>query len=407
MKLNGNILVGQSGGPTCAINATLLGVLQGAKQYLNGTIYGAFHGIDGVLKESFIDLGKAIDTEEKAFLLKTTPAAALGSCRHKLPPLTDTEFYEKVFDVFRRYEIRYFFYIGGNDSMDTVDKLSAYAKNVSYDIRINGVPKTIDNDLAITDHTPGYGSAAKYIATTMQEIARDCSVYETKAVTVVEIMGRDAGWLTVAAGLPRLYGSDTADLIYLPEAIFDYDRFLDDIRRVMEKKPNVVVAVSEGIRDKDGRYVGESSQSGQVDAFGHAYLAGAARVLSDFVKAKLGCKTRAVELNLPQRCAGHCISACDINESVMIGESAVRFASEGCTAQFTAVRRLPGTTYAVEAYNVPVCQVANQIKQVPQNGICDGGCNVTDDLLREIAPLIEGEVAVPIQNGLPVHIRLK
>lgn len=400
----GNALIGQSGGPTAAINATLSGVIKGLRRSDNvKKIYGARNGIDGVIGKTLVDLGDRIRSDEDYYLLECTPAAALGSCRHKLPLLDDTKFYEGVFEVFSEYDIRYFFYIGGNDSMDTVDKLSKYAEKTGYPIHIIGVPKTIDNDLEGTDHTPGFGSAAKYVAATVEEIARDCSVYTVKAVTIVEIMGRDAGWLTAAAGLPGLCGQACPDLIYLPEAVFDYEEFITSVETLLKHKPNIVIAVSEGIRDADGKYIGEGSQSGAVDIFGHKYLAGAARVLEAYIREKIGCKVRAVELSLPQRCAGHCLSKTDIEESVLIGAQAAVFALEGKTGCFAVFKRLDGEDYSVEIGCVPVCEVANKIKKVDRRLINEAGNNVTDELLRIILPLVQGRVDYPEVNGLPEH----
>lgn len=408
--LEGNALVGQSGGPTAAINATLCGVVRGAKEckYIV-KIYGAKNGINGVITDNLIDIGEILDSEEKLFLLECTPAAALGSCRIKLADINSSEDklenYKKIFETFKKYNIRYFFYIGGNDSMDTVDKLSKYAQKIDYEIKLMGVPKTIDNDLVCTDHTPGFGSAAKFVATTMQEITRDCSIYSIKAVTIVEIMGRDAGSLTASAGLPRLYGSDTADLIYLPEVVFDYDLFIEDIIKLFMKKPNIVVAVSEGIRDKNGRYVGEVSQSGVADTFGHKYLAGTAKVLENLVQEKLGCKVRSIELSLPQRCAGHSISKCDIDESIQIGKKSVEIAvrAEKNSGFISVFKREDGDEYKVVIDAVPISEVANKIKKVPESYINNRKNNVTDALLKEIAPLIKGEITIPMENGLPKH----
>lgn len=406
--LKGNAVVGQSGGPTAAINATLSGVIRGAKECeAIQTLYGMRNGIEGFLDERLIDLTEAFAQEERLFDLECTPSAALGSCRKKLPdPEKETEIYEKLFSLFRKYDIRYFFYIGGNDSMDTVDKLSRFAVKENWEMRFMGVPKTIDNDLFLTDHTPGFGSAAKFIATEMEEIACDCAVYTVKAVTIVEIMGRDAGWLTAAAGLPRLIGERTADLIYLPEVPFDCNAFLEDVRAELAKKPNVVVAVSEGVRTADGRYVGEGTQSGAVDNFGHKYLAGTAKELERLVKENIGCKVRSVELNLPQRCASHLASACDLEESVRVGKGAVLAAADGATGAIMIFERQPGATYHVEVRPAQVCDVANKIKAVPRCGINERGNNVTDALLQEILPLIQGDVSVPKKNGMPVHIKL-
>lgn len=408
MNFTANAIIGQSGGPTCAINATLAGVIQGLQKNKSiHTIYGMKNGIEGFLQEKMIDLTKL--TQDELSLLSVTPSAALGSCRKKLPqPEEDPGFFETLFSLFRQYNIRYFFYIGGNDSMDTVDKLSRYAQTPAgktWPIKLMGVPKTIDNDLACTDHTPGYGSAAKYVATTLQEIACDCAVYTVKAVTLVEIMGRDAGWLTAAAGLPRLSGQPTADLIYLPETIFDEEAFLASVQKCLNEKPNVVVALSEGIRDKDGNYIGEGGQSGAVDIFGHKYLAGAARVLESLIREKISCKVRAVELSLPQRCAAHCLSGCDIEESLTIGRTAATMAkkAEPGEGNIAVFRRKPGNDYQVTVETANVALVANQVSNVNRNGINAEGNNVTDELLRQLLPLIQGEVEIPKKNGLPLH----
>ena len=406
--IKGNAVVGQSGGPTAAINATLSGVIRGALACdAIGTIYGMRNGIEGFLDERMIDLGKTFDNEEKLHALECTPSAALGSCRKKLPdPDKETKMFEDLFALFKKYDIRYFFYIGGNDSMDTVDKLSKYAKKADWEMRFMGVPKTIDNDLYLTDHTPGFGSAAKFVATELQEIACDCNVYTVKAFMIFVFIGRDAGWLTAAAGLPRLNGERTADLIYLPEVDFNYDEFIEDVRAELDKKPNVVVAVSEGARTADGHYVGEGTQSGAVDTFGHKYLAGTAKQLEALVKEKIGCKVRSIELNLPQRCASHLASACDLEESVRVGKGAVEAAAQGVTAAIMTFVRRPNAPYFCDVKPALVCDVANKIKTVPREGINARGNNVTDDLLREILPLIQGEVAIPMHNGLPVHVKL-
>ena len=399
-----NALIGQSGGPTAAINATLAGVIRGLSELgCCERIYGAMNGIDGVIAGTVKEIGSRFKGEEDYRALECTPSAALGSCRKKLPDISDKEFYSKIFGRFAEYGIGMFFLIGGNDSMDTVDKLSRYAEAAGSDVRIIGVPKTIDNDLELTDHTPGFGSAAKYIATVCEEIAGDCAVYTTRACTIVEIMGRDAGWLTASAALPRHYGQICPDLVYLPEVPFDYDEFIGSVNSLFGMKPNVVVAVSEGIRDRDGRYVGEGSQSGVKDIFGHKYLAGTGKVLEQTVRERIGCKVRSVELSLPQRCAGHCLSAADIEESVMIGKAAAGYAAEGRTGEFAILRRVPGEGYRIVPDSVPVSLVANRIKSVDRKYINAAGNNVTDELLRLIAPMIEGEVEVPKRGGLPVR----
>ena len=410
-KLFGNAVVGQSGGPTAAINATLAGVIKGSlESECIGTIYGMRNGIEGLIDERLVDLGELFSEGEALDALKHTPAAALGSCRKKLPSPDsleekDVALYERIFSVFERYNVRYFFYIGGNDSMDTVDKLSRYADVKGIDMRIMGVPKTIDNDLAGTDHSPGYGSAAKYVATTVTEIVRDCAVYTTKAVTIVEIMGRDAGWLTASAGVGHFLGIDAPDLIYLPERNFSLDAFFASLEKAFEKHPNVVVAVSEGIRFADGRYVGEGTQTGVTDVFGHRYLAGTAKMLEQEVKAKFGCKVRSIELNLPQRCAAHLASATDIDESVAIGKRAVELASLCDVSNAMAVfERAEGDVYSCEITYRNVSEIANREKLVPDGYINDEGNYITKECFEYILPLIVGEASPKYENGLPKYI---
>lgn len=410
-KLHGNAVVGQSGGPTAAINATLAGVIRGfLEDCHNGTIgklFGMRNGIEGLLREDLIDLGACFDTEEKITLLEHTPAAALGSCRKKLPkPEDDEVFFENLIGIFKKYDIRYFFYIGGNDSMDTVAKLSAYTKMHDYEMVVLGVPKTIDNDLVGTDHTPGFGSAAKYIAVTMQEIIRDCSVYRIPAVTIVELMGRDAGWLTAASAIGRVVNGIEPDLVYLPERTFDLDRFLEDVRTALQKHPNVVVAVSEGLRYANGRYVGESTQTGAVDVFGHAYLAGTGKALELAVKERIGCKVRSVELNLPQRCAAHLASATDLSESVRVGRGAVEAAGQGITCSMMTMQRVSSDPYRMEISHSDVAEIANKIRYVDDAFINAEGNHVTDACCRYLLPLILGEADCKYQNGLPLHVVL-
>lgn len=414
--LYGNAIVGQSGGPTAAINATLSGVIRGALAHIgeNGCIeklYGMRNGIEGFMQRKTICLSDFFDEEEKLKLLEQTPAAALGSCRKKLPNPDSTDekdvtFYRDLFSLLEEYNIRYFFYIGGNDSMDTVSKMSRYAKKCGYEIRIMGVPKTVDNDLQLTDHTPGYGSAAKFVATLMQEIIRDCAVYQTKAVTIVEVMGRDAGWLTAAAAIGRVAGCDAPDLVYLPERAFDMEQFFSRIEERFAVHPNLVVAVSEGIRFADGRYVGEGRKGGAVDAFGHAALSGAGKVLEQAVKERFGCKVRSIELNLPQRCAGHLLSLTDITESVRIGRAAVDAAADGVTGSVMIFQREAGEEYRCNVRHANVSEIANMVKNVPDEFINEAGDNVTDSCCEYLLPLIAGECDVLFKNGLPRHIVL-
>ena len=413
MKLIGNAIVGQSGGPTTAINATLAGVVRGALANKNiGKVYGMRNGIEGLLERRIIDLGEALGSSEKLYSLERTPAAALGSCRLKLPSFqsgsdSDIVVYEKIFRILSEYDIRYFFYIGGNDSMDTVAKIAKFSEYYGYNIKVIGIPKTIDNDLLFTDHTPGYGSAAKYVATTMQEIIRDCAVYTTKAVTIVEIMGRDAGWLTAASAVGLVINGEAPDLVYLPERAFDMNRFYVAVEKAFEKHPNVVIAVSEGIRFEDGRYVCESMQSSATDMFGHKPLSGAAKTLELAVKLRFGCKVRSVELNLPQRCAGHLFSKTDIEESVAIGREAVRVAvEEGVSGDMMIFERASNDPYFCTVGHKKVSNIANMVKRVPDEYINAEGNFVTKECCEYILPLIEGEDAPSYYKGIPSYIIL-
>ena len=413
MKLIGNAIVGQSGGPTTAINATLAGVVRGALANKNiGKVYGMRNGIEGLLERRIIDLGEALGSSEKLYSLERTPAAALGSCRLKLPSFqsgsdSDIVVYEKIFRILSEYDIRYFFYIGGNDSMDTVAKIAKFSEYYGYNIKVIGIPKTIDNDLLFTDHTPGYGSAAKYVATTMQEIIRDCAVYTTKAVTIVEIMGRDAGWLTAASAVGLVINGEAPDLVYLPERAFDMNRFYVAVEKAFEKHPNVVIAVSEGIRFEDGRYVCESMQSSATDMFGHKPLSGAAKTLELAVKLRFGCKVRSVELNLPQRCAGHLFSKTDIEESVAIGREAVRVAvEEGVSGDMMIFERASNNPYFCTVGHKKVSNIANMVKRVPDEYINAEGNFVTKECCEYILPLIEGEDAPSYYKGIPSYIIL-
>ena len=404
-----NLLVAQSGGPTAAINATVAGVVSCA--VLSGKvdhIYGAVNGIEGVLAEKFLDLGKKLDSAEKISLLMQTPAAALGSCRYKLgDPKENTEDFEEILRIFRRHEIRYFIYIGGNDSMDTVNKLSKYCKeNGVEDVFVVGAPKTIDNDLVGTDHCPGFGSAAKYLAATFAELERDCHVYEKKAVTIVEVMGRNAGWLTAASALARNNGAAGPSLIYLCEPAFSVESFLDDVKKKLEQQDSVLVAISEGIKDKNGVYISEQVQSGAVDNFGHSYIAGSARVLEDIVRREIGCKVRSIELNLMQRCASHIASKTDIQESKMLGMTACRCALQGKSGLMASVERLGSHPYQVRYTAVPVCEVSNQEKKVPDDYINEAGNDVTEKMMEYLKPLIHGETEIIYENGIPKHLYL-
>lgn len=414
--LHGNAIVGQSGGPTAAINATLAGVIRGALGEISaggaiGRLYGMRNGVDGFLREDIVELDRLFAPDADGNYtaldrLTLTPAAALGSCRRKLPAPGATDeaaVMDRLFDLFEKYDIRYFFYIGGNDSMDTVAKVSAYAEGRGYPMRVMGVPKTIDNDLVGTDHTPGFGSAAKYIAVTMQEILRDTAVYTVPAVTIVEIMGRDAGWLTAASALGRVVNGQAPDLVYLPERPFDMADFFADLREAMTRKPNIVVAVSEGLECADGTLVGAGTQSGAVDAFGHRYLAGTAKALELAVKAEIGCKVRSIELNLPQRCAAHLVSAQDIDESLAVGEGAVTAAVSGVSRRMMTINRISSDPYAFAIGHEDIFKIANQTRTVPSEFINARGNHVTDECLSYLLPLIRGERYPVYRDGLPCH----
>ena len=402
-----NAIVGQSGGPTAAINATLAGVIKGvAKAHQSQIInhlYGMKNGLEGLTSEQFELLDGLFEDSASLDLLTTTPAAALGSCRLKLPKDLSDPLYDRIFAILEKMDIGYLFYIGGNDSMDTTVKLSKAAKERQFPLSVIGIPKTIDCDLCGTDHTPGYGSAAKYIAVTMSEIWRDTAVYTKPAVTIVEIMGRDAGWLTAAAGLSTYLTGTGADYLYLPEVTFSMDKFLDDVREALKKHPNVVIAVSEGIKFADGQYVGASAQSGAKDAFGHAYLSGTSKVLENAVKEAIGCKVRSIELNLPQRCAAHLLSKTDIEESLAIGQAAVSSALAGHSGEMMVFSRVEGEGYRVDIHSVSVDTAANHVRVVPPHFISPQGNNVTDECLAYIAPLIQGEWPIVYQNGIPLH----
>ena len=410
-NVKGNAIVGQSGGPTAAINATLSGVIRGALRAKAdgniGDLYGMKNGIEGLLGENLVNLTDVFAEGNGLDVLEQTPAAALGSCRKKLgSPESDPELYAKVFEILKKHNIRYFFYIGGNDSMDTVYKLSEYAKGHDYELRVVGVPKTIDNDLMATDHTPGFGSAAKFVATTMKEILRDVSVYTVKAVTIVEIMGRDAGWLTASAALPALSGGVGPDLVYLPERTFDTEEFIASVKAAMDEHPAVLVAVSEGVRFADGEYVGAGTQSGAVDVFGHKYLSGTGKVLEGIIKDRLGCKVRSIELSLPQRCAGHILSETDISESLRVGAAAVEAAISGESGVMMIFVREDSDEYSVRVESYDISKIANAIRTVPDEYINEAGNGITDAGLRYLLPLISGEIHPEYENGLPKHIVL-
>lgn len=405
-KLYGNALVGQSGGPTSAINATLTGVIKGCSVANEiSTLYGMKNGMEGLLKENLIDLSSVFSDKEALSLLEITPASALGSCRFRLPnPKEDKSIYEKILAIFEKYNIRYFFYIGGNDSMDTVSKLNAYFSSIEYEVRVVGVPKTIDNDLVLTDHTPGYGSSAKLIATAVREIAHDVSVYTVSSVTIIELMGRDAGWLTAASALSKNYGGYGADLVYLPEVSFDKESFLNDIRNQLKKHSSVLVCVSEGIKYENGQYVSSTIDGG--DSFNHKYFDGAGKVLENIVRKEIGCKVRSLQLSLLQRCSSHILSKTDVNESLKIGKESVALSINGYSGFMSAFERLEGA-YRVKIKPVDIDLVANKVKNVPRAFINKQGNNVTKKCIEYITPLILGEKNIKYENGMPNYFRFK
>lgn len=420
------VLVAQSGGPTVAINASLAGVIAGITQSGEYEVFGTSNGIMGVLDESFINLsefqedvrnGKESVSEIKVSQpdgtfdtwspksmidrLAITPSMYLGSCRYKLPSVEEgAEVYEKIFSILDKNDIGMFFYIGGNDSMDTVNKLSTYGRSIDSDIRFAGVPKSIDNDLPVTDHTPGYGSAAKYIAASMAEMAHDVKIYDIPCVTIVELMGRNAGWLTAAAALARNEFNEMPQLVYLPEVDFDKERFMEDVKKELKKSNCVMVAVSEGIHDREGNYI----SAGTSDVFGHNQLGGAAKALEILVKDKIGIKCRSVEINIMQRCAAHVASATDIREAFELGVSAVKYAVAGNSGFIPVLKRVSEKPYRYDIEYIELGCIANIEKKVPVEWINKEQNDVTKEITDYIKPLIRGEIEVPYKDGIPDYL---
>lgn len=400
-----NIVVAQSGGPTCAINASLAGVFKsGCKSDKIDKIYGSINGINGIIRQNLVDLSDYIKSEEDIKLLINTPSTALGSCRYKLAEREkDESDYKKIVECLKKYDIGMFFYIGGNDSMDTVMKLSAYFSENNIDIKVIGIPKTIDNDLCGTDHSPGFGSAAKYVAATMQEIIRDSRVYSVKSVTIVEIMGRHAGWLTASSCCLRANGEIAPHLIYLPEVHFSTEKFLEDVKRIQSEHDAVIVAVSEGVRTEDGSFAAEEFQSQKSDAFGHQYLSGIGKCLENIVSKELNCKVRSIELNVMQRCSSHIASLTDLCESEEIGETAVEAALDGKTGRMMCYNRDSNSPYKMHIGDISVFDTANKEQYFPIEWINSEHNNVTDEALEYFLPLIQGETETKMKNGMPVH----
>lgn len=405
-KLIGSCIFGQSGGPTAVINASAYGVIRAALDAEEITkVYGAAHGILGVLDDKLYVMDEEDPAELK--LLLNTPSSELGSCRYKIadPDVDDTD-YKRILEIFKKYNVRYFFYNGGNDSMDTCNKISRYMESVGYECRVMGVPKTIDNDLFGTDHCPGFASAAKYIATSCMEISKDSRVYDNGMITIVEIMGRHAGWLTASAALATEFGAGP-DLIYLPERDFDMDKFYADVEKIYAKNGKVLVAVSEGIHYADGSFVSEAETSA-TDGFGHAQLGGLAALLADKIKARTGAKVRGIELSLLQRCGAHLASATDINEAFLAGKTAVENAVNGITGKMVAFKRVyVDGKYTCEMELLPLSSVANFEKKVPQEWINEEGNGLNSQLIDYVLPLIQGEPELPLENSLPRYAKLK
>lgn len=397
-----NIAAAQSGGPTSAINSSLAGIFTEAmKQPGIDTVYGSINGIEGVLGNEFVDLGKILTSDYDIDLLMKTPSTVLGSCRFKLKdPREDDSDYRKAAENLTKRGVKAFFYIGGNDSMDTVMKLDKWFRENGVDIKVIGVPKTIDNDVAETDHTPGFGSAAKYVAASLQEIIRDSRVYSIPSVTIVEIMGREAGWLAASSCVLRANGEPAPHMIYLPEADFSADKFISDIREAQKRYKAVIIAVSEGIS------IGEGFSSELTDAFGHKYLSGVGKYLEKLVGDNIGCKVRSIELNVMQRCSSHIASLTDITEAKEIGEAAVRAAMAGESGVMMIFRRISNNPYRVEIVTSSVDGVANKEKLFPAEWINADGNNVTVDALNYFLPLIQGEPEIEYRNGIPIHFRL-
>ena len=406
--LKGALMFGQSGGPTSVINSSAAGVFTEALKNSDviTNVYGAAHGIVGILKEEFYDMSK--EDPKELELLKNTPSSNLGSVRYKLVSYEENSAdYERILEVFKKYNIRYFFYNGGNDSMDTCNKVSKYLKSVNYDCKVIGVPKTIDNDLYGTDHCPGYGSAAKYIATTLMELYLDAKVYNTGMVCIVEVMGRNAGWLTAAPALASYKGMGP-DLIYLPEVAFDVDEFVKSVRDICEKKDNkCIVVISEGIKTAEGKYIGEFQKS-STDLFGHAQLGGVGSVLAGIIKERLNIKVRPIEFSIIQRSAAHLASSADVEEAFNAGAYAVKFALKGYSDKIVVFSR----EYIDGKYNckyemMDVELAANTEKTVPLTWIKPNGTGLTNDFIEYALPLIQGDSKAPLEDGLPRFAKLK
>lgn len=406
-QLKGNLMFGQSGGPTSVINASAAGVFLEALKHSDviEKVFGAAHGIVGILNEDFYDINQEDPAELE--LLKYTPSSALGSVRYKMAdPAKDETDYRRLLEVFRKYNIRYFFYNGGNDSMDTCNKISKFMQKSGWDIRCMGVPKTIDNDLFGTDHCPGFASAAKYLATSTMEVFLDATVYNNTQITILEVMGRNAGWLTAATALANMKGLGP-DLIYLPEIPVDLEQIRQDIAKVFEEKGKVIVAISEGVKTTDGKFLPELSGEVAVDAFGHKQMGGTGEVLATFLKDNFDTKIRTIEFSLLQRCAAHLASSNDIDEAFEAGAMAVRKAVEGMTDHMIGFQRAEGSEYKVEYITIPLDKVANTERKVPREWINEAGNQINEHFYEYALPLIQGEPARPLEDSLPRFAKLK
>lgn len=406
--MNGNVIVGQSGGPTSVINSSLVGVFQGAKRAGCGKIYGMRNGLEGLLQERYVELNDCIKNDLDIEILKRTPSSFLGTCRYKLPHYEkDSAVYEKLFAILKKLDIKHFFYIGGNDSMDTIKKLAEYANKINSDITFMGVPKTIDNDLDKTDHTPGYGSAAKYVASAMKEIILDTDTYTTDSITIVEIMGRNAGWLTASSALARTEDCTGPDLIYLPETPFSYDKFVSDILEVKKHKSSAIIALSEGIRNADGQYICETQKDDmKLDVFGHKMLGETALFLSDMVGKDTGMKSRGIVFSTLQRCASHIVSRRDITEAYDAGATAVTAALAGETGKMVIFKRISNEPYKVFTETHDIGDIANVEKTVPKEWITQNGTYVSQEFIDYARPLIIGELTPFMVDGLPRHLTI-
>ena len=404
--MKGNVIIGQSGGPTSVINSSLVGVYKTAMDRGCKKIFGMVNGIKGLLEGKMFDLSHHITSNLDIELLKRTPSSYLGSCRYKLAEYeTNDEEYKKIFKILEENDIKYFFYIGGNDSMDTIYKLYNYGKAISSDIVFIGVPKTIDNDLAETDHTPGYGSAAKYIGTVTKEVIRDGIVYDTKSVTIIEIMGRNAGWLTAASALAQSEDCRGPDMIFLPEIPIDIENFIDKVNICQEKHKSIVIAVSEGVKTKEGKFISDlSSNKHYYDAFGHKSLSGAAKYLENRISTEIGCKTRSIEFSTLQRCASHIVSRVDITEAFQVGGAAVKEAIAGNSGKMITLKRISDDPYQCRTSSFDIDKIANVEKNIPRSWINKEGTYIEKEFLTYARPLIIGELSPIMVDGLPRHL---